>query len=565
MRVAENERLWYVADFETTTLATYEEEGCTRVWLWSISDPEGHIVADGSTIDEFMAWCEKHHSSLIYFHNLKFDGSFIIWYLYSHQFEYCDKLLSHSSRGFSTLIGDMGEFYEMKVNFAPNRQVVFRDSLKIIPLSVREIAKAFKLPMEKGKIDYSDYTINEETLSYVHRDVQIVAMAMKFFRDKGYTRMTIGSNSYHDFQDNGLINKGIFPRLSKEWILEWRSAYRGGRTQVNPLYAGEILHNVNRYDINSMYPYVLAYMPMPYGRPIECEKGTFQFEIYDVDIHFKLKKNHLPTLLKNHSLYNKAGDTDYTDSETKINLKITSVDLMLLERHYDIFYIKYNKIVGFKTSTVIFRQWVKNMYALKSSAVGGLRLVYKLLLNSLYGKFGSKPEGRNKIPTFTSDGYIAWEYGDVHDMSLYYLPVALAVVSWAHKLIDDAIVQVGYENFIYCDTDSVHTYATLPPDMVDQKELGKFKLEATESVSKYIRQKTYIYKDDDGWSITCAGMPQGVKDYLINTYGEDVVNIFAYGLTIDESTPGISPDQLRLLPKQVKGGTILTPHPFSIR
>ena len=126
-------------------------------------------------------------------------------------------------------------------------------------------------------------------------------------------------------------------------------------------------------------------------------------------------------------------------------------------------------------------------------------------------------------------------------------------------------MQVGYENFIYCDTDSVHTYATLPPDMVDQKELGKFKLEATESVSKYIRQKTYIYKDDEGWSITCAGMPQGVKDYLINTYGEDVVNIFAYGLTIDESTPGISPDQLRLLPKQVKGGTILTPHPFSIR
>ena len=84
----------------------------------------------------------------------------------------------------------MGEFYQMKINFKSNCQVTFYDSLKLIPMSVKEIAKAFKLPYEKGKIDYSDYTINDKTLDYVFRDVKIVAMALKFFRDKGYRRMT---------------------------------------------------------------------------------------------------------------------------------------------------------------------------------------------------------------------------------------------------------------------------------------------------------------------------------------------------------------------------------------
>lgn len=486
-------------------------------------------------------------------------------WLLENNYIFKEELLSHDTRGFSTLIGDMGEFYQMKINFKANCQVIIYDSLKLIPMPVRDIAKAFKLPYEKGKIDYSQYKITEETLDYVYRDVKIVALALKFFREQGYNRMTIGSNAFHSFKDNNALFKTYFPTLEKAFIDRWRHAYRGGRSQVNPKYACKILHNVKRYDLNSMYPSIMAYKFLPYGNPIACDKpGKYRFELYRLHIHFKLKKGHLPCILKTGSLFNKAGDTYYINTEGIIEMDISSLDFELLKRHYDIFYLKYVEIVGFKTLKGIFSNWVSKMYELKSNSEGGLRLVYKLLLNSLYGKFGSKTSGKNKIPMLFPDGSVGFRLSEEHDIGLYYLPVAIAITSWAHVIIDDAIQATGVKNFVYCDTDSVHTLGDLPAEIVDNKELGKFKLEGIEETCKYVRQKTYIYYDGQ-WNITCAGMPYSSRDYIISKYGNDVINQFDYGLEVSLDDEGITPDQLKLTPKRVPGGIILVPSPYKIR
>lgn len=560
-----SEKPWCVADFETTGENECIITGRSRVWLYSICGQNSEILKDGDSIDDFMDWCSKNHGMLIYFHNLRFDGAFIMSWLLEQGFPYEEKLLSHSKRGFNTLIGEMGEYYQIKINFAPNRQVIIYDSLKLIPLKVKDIAKAFKLPIQKEIIDYDRYEINEQTLSYVHNDVKIVAMAIKFFRDKGYTRMTIGSNAYHSFKNSCGIFNMLFPTLQRELIEEWREAYRGGRSQVNPKFAGKILKNVNRYDLNSMYPSIMAYRDLPYGKPIVGFKpGRFRFELYQVAISFKLKDGHLPTLLKTGSLFNKTGDTYYTESVGVIDIYISSIDLELMYRHYDIYYIKYLKIWGFKTIRGIFSDWVKVMYENKSKHEGGLRLVYKLLLNSLYGKFGSKCMGYNKIPSLDEYGTLTFTNSEEHEMSIYYMPMAIAITSWAHKIIDDAIMEVGYDNFVYCDTDSVHTFAKLPDIMVDNHALGKFKLEGTEEISKYVRQKTYIYLQDGKWEITCAGMPEGIKEYIIEKFGRNVIKVFDIGLHVDVDSEGIKKTQLKLLPKRVPGGIILIPIPFSL-
>ena len=568
MKVASNHAQWYVADFETTGINEYTKTGSTRVWLYSIADKNAKIVNDGSSIEEFMEWCEEHPQSLIYFHNLRFDGSFILNYLFKHKFEHVDKLLVHSQRGFSTLIGDMGEYYQIKINFASNKQVTIQDSLKIIPLKVKKIAEAFNLPIEKEVIDYDDYTIDDKRLEYVHHDVQIVAMAMKFFRDQGLTKMTIGSNAYHEFMNNNKHLRWYLPELGRDWLTEWRSAYRGGRSQINPLHENEVLTNVRRYDINSMYPYVMATYPMPYGEPIECDTiGNFEFELYDIDIDFDLKEGHLPTLLKKNGLFAK-GDSYYISSDSIEHIKISSVDYELLKRHYDIHYIKFNKIYGFRTTEVMFQDFIHKYYKLKSESKGGLRLVYKLILNNLYGKFGSNCEGRTKIPYIGSDDSLEYKYSDIQEMKQYYLPIAIAIVSWAHKLIDDAILKTGYENFVYCDTDSVHTLGTLPDSWVDSKELGKFKLEAIETKAKYVRQKCYITRDDTQWEITCCGMAEANKEWLIRTYGDNLPVVFKVGLTIDMNEEciamGLTEHDMKLLPKQVPGGTILKPTRFKL-
>lgn len=565
MRVAQKDIHWYVADFETTGLNEYKKTNRTRVWLWAIANEDAEIVGDGDSIESFFDWCLNKPGAQIYFHNLRFDGTFILSYLLENYYPYEDKLLVHSKRGFSTLIGDLGEFYQLKINFAPNKQVTILDSLKLIPLTVRAIAKAFNLPIEKEIIDYDKYEINEHTLHYVYNDVKIVAMAIKYFRDKGFHRMTIGSNAYHSFMDADPFHKKLFPRLNKEYIEEWRNAYRGGRTQVNPAYASQVLHNVYRYDINSMYPSIMAMYELPYGYPIKCDQpGLFNFELYHVLIDFRIKDGHLPTLLKSSSIFNASGETYWKDSEGIIEIWISSLDMMLLEKHYDIYHLEYLDIQGFRTMRGIFSDWVNEMYANKSKYTGGLRLVYKLLLNSLYGKFGSRSVGQNKIPSLDEEGVLHYTLSEEHDMGQYYIPVAIAIVSWAHVLIDAAIQTVGVNNFVYCDTDSVHSLVKMPDKLVDNKALGKFKLEAIEEVSKYVRQKTYCYREDGKWTLTCAGMTESIKEYLINKYGDNITDEFKVGLHIDENTEGITFNDLKLMPKRVKGGTILIPAPFTI-
>lgn len=556
---------WYVADFETTGKKYYQDNGHTKVWLWAISDSNSNIVKYGENIESFIETCKELDRAIIYFHNLKFDGSFILNYLLKNNYPIKDKVRVHDKEpGISTLITDDGLFYQIKVNFGSRRTITFLDSSKLIPLSVKQMAKTFELPIGKLEIDYEDYTINQQVLDYVFNDVKIVAKALKFFKDMDFNKMTIGGNAYAQFFKENPQYETIFPKLTREWNEKWRKAYRGGRTQVNPKFANKIMTGVKRYDINSMYPYIMSRFPMPYGHPIPIKKrGEFKFEIYCVDIMFKLKKGHLPTLLKSGSRFVVASDTYYTETDGIERIYISSVDMDLLERHYDIKYIDYVEMVGFKTHTRIFRKFIDKYYDLKNNSTGGMKLLYKLIINNLYGKFGSKPYGSKKKIKLINN-ILEFECMEREEMKEYYLPVAIAITSYAHLLIDNGIVETGLDHFVYCDTDSIHTTGELPLEWVDNREIGKFKLEGIETLSKYVRQKCYIFKDDNGYTITCAGMTPSLKDYLIREYKDEVFDVFKTGLHIDEKSRNIKTSDLKLRPKQVEGGVLLLPIPFSI-
>ena len=75
----------FVADFETTT----KKEDC-HVWAWAlceVGDPENVFI--GTDIFDFMFWCEERpFNPKIYFHNLKFDGQFIISWLFKEGYTY---------------------------------------------------------------------------------------------------------------------------------------------------------------------------------------------------------------------------------------------------------------------------------------------------------------------------------------------------------------------------------------------------------------------------------------------------------------------------------------------
>lgn len=552
---------WFVADFETKNEDFYNEHGFTEVWLYAISNPQGEIVNYGENIEQFLDYCCKElNNCVVYFHNLRFDGSFILSYIIKKKYKFLEKIDYNSGKSYTTLISEEGQFYSIKVHFKRGVTVEFNDSLKIIPFPVKTIAKAFNLPMEKEKIDYGNYIVNEDTLKYVFNDVKIVALALRQLKENGFCGMTAASSAYKWYMSTMTGTDILFPDLSEDMLIEWRDAYRGGRSQVNPMWAGQVLKGVSRYDVNSMYPSIMRNCWLPIGVPKKIDKrNTYRFEMYKVSIMFTLKEGHLPTLLKKNVMF--AQQSYYTDTDGIETLYISSIDYELLERHYDIDYVVFEEMWGFNTSNELFREYIDYWYDVKSKNTGAMKQLAKLMLNSLYGKFGSNPLGKNKIPELDEDGSLKFKTTEEQPRKKYYLFIAIAIVSYAHKLIDDAIVNTGIENFVYCDTDSVHTLGKLDEHLIDQKKLGLFKLEAVETKSKYVRQKTYVYsqQEEDGQEhiyITCAGMNDASKIYALNTYGDDI---------FDEFKPGFTVEGYKLMPKQVPGGVVLIKSKFMIK
>ena len=254
----------YTADFETATWL----DDSSYVWAWAISEigNEDNIKI-GNTIDSFMEYISKHKNAKYYFHNLAFDGSFILDYLFKNGFEFIEDKKDKRSKTFTTLISDMGMFYTIEVYFSVKgkkvKKATFIDSLKIIPFSVSVIAKSFGLPISKLELDYNKprelgHILDEEETEYIKNDVKIVAMALNVLFKEGLTNITSASNALKDYKKFYKEDKfeKLFPCLPYEIDKDIRQAYKGGFTYLNPIYkevdvgGGEVL------DVNSLYPSV---------------------------------------------------------------------------------------------------------------------------------------------------------------------------------------------------------------------------------------------------------------------------------------------------------------------
>ena len=88
----------YVADFETTT----DPNNC-YVWAFGICEVGNtENITIGTSIDDFMKWCENSNNAKVYFHNLKFDAQFIIYWLFNKGFKHTVKKEDRASKTFNT-------------------------------------------------------------------------------------------------------------------------------------------------------------------------------------------------------------------------------------------------------------------------------------------------------------------------------------------------------------------------------------------------------------------------------------------------------------------------------
>lgn len=219
----------FTADFETATWLKDK----TYVWAWAVCNIETEEIEYGNSIDSFMNFCRLNKNSHIYFHNLKFDGEFIIYWLLKNDFIYIEDRTKASKNTFTTLISDLGMFYQITIYFNKSSKITFIDSLKIIPFSVEQIAKSFNLEVSKLELDYNKprkagHILTKEEKDYITNDVLIVAKALKVLFNEDLKKMTQGSNALNDFKKILTSSKFIhyFPQLDYDVDKDLRKAYK---------------------------------------------------------------------------------------------------------------------------------------------------------------------------------------------------------------------------------------------------------------------------------------------------------------------------------------------------
>lgn len=228
----------YCADFETTSSPNLEKDGCVRVYIWSLIRVSDRKKWFGYNLDSFLARIRAVKAKICYFHNLKFDGNFILYRL----LELNEPL---------ELCAPNGSWFYLKW-----KGIEFRDSLKKIKLSVAQIAMLLNIPHkidvrdDNGKFPW-EYYIPEsyiapmEQVEYCLRDSEIIAEFISREWKDGRTRLTTSAEAYHNAKNSIPKFRLLFPKIEPEIDEFVRQSYKGGVCALNEKFAN--------CDIDSIY------------------------------------------------------------------------------------------------------------------------------------------------------------------------------------------------------------------------------------------------------------------------------------------------------------------------
>ena len=320
---------YLVGDFETTV---YEDQDHTEVWASALVEMYTEDVHIFGSIDETLEYLADMACNVcVYYHNLKFDGGFWVWWLLEHGFKsdcydkrtkqrvkdprklrddpvdrnnvlfYKDGKMHEKS--FKYNVSHLGQWYSITIKYK-HHLIHLRDSLKLLPFSVSKIGKDFKTKHKKLEMEYEGYRfsgcwITDEERQYIANDVLVVKEALEIMFDEGHNSLTIGTCCMNEYRNKDFpypldMWNHIFPNLSKielpksedgtyiygaktvdEYI---RKAYKGGWCYLVKGKERRIYENGTTADVNSLYPSMMHSMSgnyYPVGTPTFTNNAAF--------------------------------------------------------------------------------------------------------------------------------------------------------------------------------------------------------------------------------------------------------------------------------------------------
>lgn len=484
--------------------------------------------------------CENH--SIFFAHNLKFDYSYIYPLIWDDENIVIEEMIS----------GREKRMLEVHLyNRERKKHIYLRDSSPLfapgaIPLN--SVLKGWnKKYVEKPPVAFYETvpeSISPEFMEYFEADVLGLGEALKerFLVGNQHPKITASSQAkdiVRQHVNKGRKNKDYFnniayPSLALEMDTALRKYYKGGYVFLNPHYKNIIKEDVFVFDVNSMYPAIMRDKFLPFRKPIFFRgkpKGQERLYVVTIVIDWCCVRDGCAPFITNGDV-NTFGSRDYkfqiADYEPieKRTLHLTNMELELFIETYEYGKITYVDGYYFHKTNELFFSYIESFRVMKEENKGALREFSKLMLNAPSGKWGQNPVIASWKSTMV-DGIQRFEPKEEDgDPRPFYLPTSIFITAYARVMLVREINGVTLDNFIYCDTDSVHTLTKEGFD-IDDKALGKWKLEKKFDRAKYVRQKRYAGEKDGELSFTCAG----IKDKFLASVCPDL-ETFTEGLKV---------------------------------
>lgn len=412
----------FVLDTETT-ITKWDEDGDpseVRVFAWVGQRMEDNTRWRGTDDESLMRFIYKlaQQNANGYFHNLKYDLSYIEDYLLLFDkrdwaeipmaaffdFNNDNALFGVNGKSCSAppltyaTIRDSMATYEIVITFDGIHWVTIKDSFKLYPLKAEVLGSAVGVKKMTENFDYNKKrTVGDDLTTkeweYVEHDVEIISRMLLYEYEIddlniGAVPLTRSTNAYKN-KLKVLVKKHnpdpnfkwsvTFPATTIELYEMIGQAYAGGRTFVNPRYVGLNLHCLVSLDANSMHPsQMLKDMPVGKvhifeGTPSDEDAKNYPFHVYEVSFDsFKMKPDGFATLMPKWGVNS---DDIFNSAQLKTdawgdpaNITMTSVDLKWFKKNYDIENLEIVKTYAWANGGKIFKDAIIEMYEAKNKA-----------------------------------------------------------------------------------------------------------------------------------------------------------------------------------------------------
>ena len=516
----------YSADLETTV---YEGQTSTEAWASALVALDSDEPLIHHSLAETLEYLDnQHEDAILYYHNLKFDGNFWLYFLikelgFKQGLEYLSdnsvtmkKAKELKEKEVIYSISSMGQWYTIEFKYH-SHHFTLKDSYKLLPFKLEEVGKAFntkhrKLDMEYTGYRYAGCEITPEEQEYIKNDVLVLKEALNIMFADGHDKLTIGACCLAEFKK--LIGRYdwsiFFPKIedieldsekygssnADEYI---RKSYRGGWCYLVKGASGNIYHKGTTADVNSLYPSMMHsesgnYYPV--GKPCFF-KGKIppqalapnRYYFVRIRCRFYLKKGKLPFIQIKHNIhykstemletsdvYNKRDgkyysqykDKDGNTHDTIVELTMTCTDFKLFKEHYELKDFELLDGCWFYAEKGIFDEYIDKYKQIKMNNKGAKRTEAKLFLNNLYGKLATSPVSSFKYVSDNDESALKYVVQAEMNKDPVYIPAGSAITSYSRNFTIRAAQAnfYGVENkgFKYADTDSIH--CDLPPSEI---------------------------------------------------------------------------------------------------